>query len=232
MQCLWCCSLSPHSLSAGFSFFQPPHGKQLCRQEEISCTTAHMYRRWTISYWGIQRFDGGTRNPWRIFPKQCGKVWELTLPIQTLPLPVGGDCPAISCPSTKDSHPFCAVPAPTELLPWYNTDDKGRDLGEAEGLRLLQVSILPATEAENTSSVSFPRAPLPAQCWHSVSLVVPRNRGCPSPTLTRGERRLHIFQFSKSHIFVLSAWSSRFLKGITLPSLGFKARFNEFDEPV
>lgn len=105
------------------------------------------------------------------FSQQCGKVWELTLPIQTLPLPVGGDSPAISCPSTEDSHPFCAVPAPTELLPWYNTDDKGRDLGEAEGLRLLQVSILPATEAESTSSVSFPRASLPPSagtacpCW-------------------------------------------------------------------
>lgn len=150
--------------------------------------------------------------------------------------PVAGGTPAISCSYMKDSHQFCAVPAAAALLPSYNTDyyiDKGRDLGEAEGLTLLQVTILPAAEVEHTASVcsfqghySLPRA------GSRMSLGCPRRLGVHLPHWPRGERCSCTFQFSNHHIFILSAQSSRLFKGITLPSLGLKAEFNEFDEPV
>lgn len=89
----------------------------------------------------------------------------------------------MSCSSMKGSHQFCAVPAAAAPSPSYSTDDKGRELGEAEGLVLLQVNILPATEVEDTRSVcSFQGHYSLPSAGSSLAQVVPR-LGCPSPTL-------------------------------------------------
>lgn len=78
----------------------------------------------------------------------------------------------------------------------------------------------------------FPRTLFPAQCWQqhgtggaqdgvSISHTDHEVSGIPTPFCSLTP----IFLFSQPSL-------AGFLKGITLPSLGFKAGFNEFDEPV
>lgn len=177
------------------------------------------------------------RLPWRIFPRLCSMEWCEISP-----------CPSNCCLCQQE-----VALQPSPLPPWRTvTNFVLCRLQQNFYLHIVQMAREEISMSGRGWRVDTAAGQHPSCCWgrrHNICVlskgIIPcpvlaaacpwwcrRRWGVHLPCWPRGERCLCTFQFTSYHIFFLSAQSSRFLKGITLPILRFKAGFNEFDEPV